>query len=293
MEVSHAPSAPGFDPLGNPVPLGEALGDTSRSYRREGGAGSLPDWSARDLDWGQWLSAQPPQAHGSSVGSNSSAQYGMGSSSGMENLSHALQHGTRTPVNIMGPGSFASMSQWQLHQTSTHKTMGPMAQGFFRVRHRTSTAASARARSTDPAMRLGPGGRMLQRSSTSSGRRSAPLPKPSWQRNRRNGGLSPLRAPQNDTAAPHQQNRMAGQPSTLPSATRHKGARKCCLSAPLLLYFCVTHFVCMLRRNLVHRDLRARTVGRQAKTKSTSFAESPTQHDAAQHIRRQRENAEQ
>lgn len=230
MEVSHAPSAPGFDPLGNPVPMGEAPGDTSRSYRREGGPSSLPGWSGGDLDWGQWLSTQPPQGQGSSIGRISGVQYGVGSSSGMENLSHALQNGTRAPVNIVGPGAFASLSQWQLHQASTDKTMGPAAQGFFRVHRRTSAASSARPRSTGPVMRLGASGRMQQRSSTSSGRRSVPLPKPSWQRNRRNGGLSPLRPSRDAAAAPHQQNR----------ATTNTGGRKRCLF-PSLIHMRLSH----------------------------------------------------
>ena len=222
METSHAPSAPGFDPLGNPVPMGEAPGNTSRSYRREGRMGA-PN-AARDLDWYEWLDTQP-QSRGSSIVNASSMQHDMRASTGMESLSHALQNGSRTPVNLPSPGSFASLSQRQLHQTSTHRTMGPAAQGFFRVQRRTSTAASGWTPSAESTMRLGTGGRMHQR--LSSGRRSAPLPKPSWQRNRRKGGLSPLRASRDAMAAPHQRSR--GHLSQ-PSHTK-KGARKCFLSA--------------------------------------------------------------
>ena len=221
MEISHAPSAPGFDPLGNPVPMGEAPGDTSRSYRRQGRMGA-PN-AARDLDWYEWLDTQ--QSRGPSIVNTFSEQHGMGASTGMERLSHALQNGTRTPVNLVSPGSFASLSQRQLHQASTHRNMGPAAQGFFRVQRRTSTAASGWTQSAESTMRLGTGGRMHQR--LSSGRRSAPLPKPSWQRNRRNGGLSPLRASRDAIAAPHQLNR---RHLSQQSHTKN-GAHKCFLSA--------------------------------------------------------------
>lgn len=213
MEVSRAPSAPGFDPLGNPVPMGAAPSDTSLSYRREGSAATRNDWSA-PLEWDHWLRTQPAD-HGAHTDSISGTKRGVRPSTGMERLSYALQNGTRTPVNIAGPGSFASLSQWQLHQTSTHKALGPAAQGFFRVQRRSTIAGSARPRSTEPKAQLGARGRMQRRVSTSNGRRTTPVPKPSWRRNRKHGGLSPL-----------QSSRSPGslrQSSKLPNGTTKKG----------------------------------------------------------------------
>jgi hypothetical protein len=225
MEVSRAPSAPGFDPLGNPTAMGEAPGDTSRSYRRE--AGGVPkEFAGQDLEWYQWLNTQW-QEGGSDAGGISDLR---SSSIGMENLAAAVQNGTRTPVNIAGPGSFPSLSQWQLHQTSTHKKMGPAAQGLFQIRRSSghSAAASGRPQSTSPTLRLGTSGHMQRRSSTSTGRRRAvPHPKPSWQRNRKAGGLAPLGGVIPDTTAgPRQRTRLGGRLSQRPEQHSDEASKK-------------------------------------------------------------------
>ena len=192
-DVSVAPSAPGFDPLGNPTPMGEAPGNTSRSYRRDerGSGGSLgvpQQWSGQELDWYQWLNAQWQDQGPPPGGANMSQQFGNVSSTGLENLTSALQNGTQTPVSISGPGDFASLSQWQLHQTSTHKKMGPAAQGLFRQQPRGAGRRSTSALG-DRSRSVSTGGRMHQGASSSMSNR--PSLKPSWQRNRKDG-LTPL-----------------------------------------------------------------------------------------------------
>lgn len=232
MEVSHAPSAVGFDPLGNPVPMGEAPGDSSHSYRREGHAPHKANMSGQDLDWLQWFSTQP-QDLSATVGGVAGTQRSMRASTGMDSLSRALQNGTPTPVNIATPGSFQSLSQWQLHQVSTAKNMGPAAQGFFRVHRSKRAAANARPRSTEPPSGLGSSGRMRQRLPAS---RRTPQPRPSWQRNRRSGSLSPLRASRDRVRRPT-------------SRGTKTGADTCSLAVFAL--YCYLTYLCMFTVTLL------------------------------------------
>ena len=196
---SRAPSAPGFDPLGNPTPMGEADGASSRSYARHstggmatsGRASTIPtDWDGQQLDWYQWLNAQWKQPGADGARASGAA------TTGMERLDIP---GTLAPVNLSNAGSFASLSQWQLHQASTSATNGPAAQGLFRPqRSRSSAGSYARASTPSSVVGAAPGGLArdghMHHPAVAMERRRAPSPEPSWKGNRRRGkALAPLR----------------------------------------------------------------------------------------------------
>ena len=183
MQMHGGVSVFGFDPLGNPVPLGRAPdvgAESAGSYERGAGQRSMPNPSfAEPMDDVAWGRATPDKQSLEWYGWLENQWSGQGASPleaewSQNGLGRARQ-GSMTGSPKSGESradkkapELVSLSQQQMHTQSTAACYGPAAQKLFHQPGRSRQRNRSSHRSASPTLvRLGVNGHMRQRATTS------------------------------------------------------------------------------------------------------------------------------